>query len=418
MSAYDFYKAKLNVDTSSTGKKYITLGAKLKNDSDMLMNRLWDNDITAKQCYIYDYFHDNQPQLNVGMTYENTTKTPIDAKILITSYGSISKDQPELHVMFRPNQKFFFNEDDELYYLEEYRKLYQNEVPVGCYLDAPDKDGVYHKYLICLHDIRNNQFQKYFILPCDYNLEWIRNENGKRIKQRMWGVLKSQSSYNSGLWVDEFIATRENQEILFLPSNSISDTIWYLSNDNKSNQRLIVDIPCDNPNVWQVSKIERVNVRGRTRITLYQTEFNEHTDYVEKDNDGKIIGMWADYYTSTVIPDETPNQTDDTVSEKSCNLSSDATIIRLGGSYQNITLLYMENGVEITDYSSISTEWKCFVDDIDITDSEYVVWSTKVENNEAKIKLKQNYDYIGKILTVQCSVNDTVGKIQFEMLLT
>lgn len=200
MSAYDFYKIKTHVDTSSTGKDYETLGAKLKTNADVLMDRLWDRDITAKKCYIYDYFHDDQPHLNIGMTYENTTKTPIDAKIMITSYGSLSKDQPELHCMFRPSQSFTFNLDDDLYYLEDYRKKYQNDVPVGCYLDAPDKDGVYHKYLICLRDVANSQFQKYFILPCEYNVEWIRNDNGRRIKQRMWGVLRSQSSYNSGLY--------------------------------------------------------------------------------------------------------------------------------------------------------------------------------------------------------------------------
>lgn len=202
-----------------------------------------------------------------------------------------------------------------------------------------------------------------------------------------------------------------------MPSNSISDTIWYISNDNKSNQRLIVDIPNETPNVWQVSKIERVNVRGRTRVTLYQTEFNEHTDYIEKDDNGKIIGMWADYFATSVTPDETPDPTDTTIPEISCTLASDENTIRLGGSYQKITLSYFENGVEIDDYSSLSPVWSCYIDGEDATNSSDIVWSSNITANTTKVKVKQNYALIGKILTVKCTIGEIVGEIEFEMLL-
>lgn len=185
----------------STYKKYMkskgdTVADMIRNHSDFAMEETWDRDLTSKVCYIYDYFHDDDKEHNYGMTYENTTKTKIDAKFQISNYGSLSKDQPEVHIMFRPSQKLCdFNEDDELYYLEEYRKKYHREECInGLYIDIPDKQGVYHKWMICLKDV-NEQFQKYFVLPCGYNLQWIRNENGKRIKQSMWCVLRSQSSY-------------------------------------------------------------------------------------------------------------------------------------------------------------------------------------------------------------------------------
>ena len=59
-----------------------TIGQIHKENSDFVMLETWDNDEASKVCYIYDYWHDNQKHLNVGMTYENTTKTKIDAKIL------------------------------------------------------------------------------------------------------------------------------------------------------------------------------------------------------------------------------------------------------------------------------------------------------------------------------------------------
>ena len=98
------------------------------------------------------------------------------------------------------------------------KKYHIEDIFVGMYLDVPDKDGIYHKHLICLKDVEQN-FQKYFILPCDYKLQFIRKDGSKRIKQEMWCVLRSQSSYNSGLWTDYVFTATENQEILFLPTN-------------------------------------------------------------------------------------------------------------------------------------------------------------------------------------------------------
>ena len=90
-------------------------------------------DIQSKVCYIYDYFHDDQPDKNVGMTYENTTKTKIDVKFIVKTYQSIDKDQVEYYIQFRPSQKVWFEESDELYYFEtDYRQKYcVQDFPIG-----------------------------------------------------------------------------------------------------------------------------------------------------------------------------------------------------------------------------------------------------------------------------------------------
>lgn len=133
MPSYDFYQRKMKINSHSTGKDYPTLGEKLKHDSDMLMEQLWDGDLASKRCYIYDYFHDDQPDKNVGMTYENTTKTRIDAKFIIKTYQSIDKDQVEYYIQFKPSQKVQFSESDELYYFEtDYRRKYGvQSFPIG-----------------------------------------------------------------------------------------------------------------------------------------------------------------------------------------------------------------------------------------------------------------------------------------------
>ena len=110
-----------------------TIGQIYKEQSDELMELTWDNDIQSKVCYIYDYFHDDQPDKNVGMTYENTTKTKIDAKFIVKTYQSIDKDQVEYYIQFRPSQKVWFEESDELYYFEtDYRQKYGiQDFPIG-----------------------------------------------------------------------------------------------------------------------------------------------------------------------------------------------------------------------------------------------------------------------------------------------
>ena len=205
-----------------------TTGALIKNDSDLLMDATWWNDPQSRVCYIYDYYHDDQPSLNYGMTYDNTTKTKIDAKFMIKTHGSMARDQVEVHIMFKPNQKFYFDEGDELYYLEQdYRQRYRvPDVFIGAYIDVPNQNGVYEKWLICLRDTRT-QFQKYYILPCDYYLHWIENSGDKRIKRKMWCVTRNQNSYNSGLWRDYYFTSEQNQNKLFLPMNPITEKLFY-----------------------------------------------------------------------------------------------------------------------------------------------------------------------------------------------
>lgn len=208
MSLYEYYKRKMKVDTCSTGKNYPTLGEKLKSDSDMLMELTWDSDIQSKICYIYDFYHDDQPRLAEGMTYENTTKTRIDVKFIVKSYQSMDKDQVDYYIQFKPSQAVRFSENDELYYFEtDYKSVYGNTFPVGEYIDIPDDRGVYHKWLICREE-RANQFPKYLVLPCDYELCWIETNGKDRIKRRMWSVLRMQSSYISMRFILETVCRK------------------------------------------------------------------------------------------------------------------------------------------------------------------------------------------------------------------
>lgn len=396
-----------------------TLGQIYKEQSDWAMEQTWDNDEQSKLCYIYDWKHDDSPNMNIGMTYENTTKTPIDAKILVSKYGSIDKDSPTLQCQFKPSQKEYFTEEDDLFYMEEYRKKYQlDDIFVGMYLDVPDKKGVYHRHLICMKDVEQN-FQKYFLLPCDYLLQWVQTKADKRYRRSMWCVLKSQSSYNSGIWVDNVTASQQNQELLFIPTNEVSDTIYYVSESDENNQRLIVDVPnysIENwtPNTWVVSKVERVNVRGRTKLTLYQKPFNSNTDYIEKDENGIITGLWANYFDGTAPTD--PSIPTTPPSSITARISASTSTIKVGGSYKNLTVnLFNDSNEDITtEYTDATFTWTCSVDDEDWTDK--VTWRAGTEYNQKKVKFPNDTSTIGKILSVKCEITKDNLPIESEIL--
>ena len=160
-----------------------TLGQIYKEESDFLMEATWDNDIQSKKGYIYDYWHDDQPDIKDHMTYENTVKTPIDVKLIVKTYSSLDQDQPEFYCQFKPSQKMEFEENDDLYYFEtEYRQRYGIEFPIGMMLDLPDDRGIYRKWLVCERELAN-QFPKYLILPIDYQFMWIEKDGDKIYKR-------------------------------------------------------------------------------------------------------------------------------------------------------------------------------------------------------------------------------------------
>lgn len=391
-----------------------TIGEMRKASSDLQMELSWENDIQSRLCYIYDYIRDDQPDKYYGMTYEGTTKFAIDAKFIVTKYGGVDKDQVEYHLQFRPSQKTKFEEMDGLYYFEtEYRKRYGSEFPVGLFVDIPDDTGTYYKWLICGKEIAN-QFVKYLVLPVTYRFMWIERENSQPIKRRMWGVLRQQSSYSSGLSDNSVFTLEDNKNKIWLPLNRVTERVWFTDNENQ-NLRLIVSAPIENPAVWRVSKVENVQPFGIQKIVCEQTAFNPNTDYLERDIDGNIIGMWADYYLSAAEPVEPEVPTGNI----SCKVTATTDNLKVGGSYRTITVAFFDSlGNDITsdflEKLNISC-WKCFVGGEDITEAPFVVWSEQDVKNEIKIKFLNNRDYLGEVAKIKCSVGDISGEINMSI---
>lgn len=383
-----------------------TIGQIYKEQSDFLMEETWDNNIQSKVCYIYDYFHDDQPELQDHMTYENTTKTRIDAKFIVSQYGSISKDQVAYHLIFKPSQPLEFNDGDELYYFEtNYRRKYNIPFPCSLYIDIPNEKGIYEKWLI-INGEQGNQFIKYNVLPCNYRFEWVETSGQNRYKRRMWGVDRQQLNYTAGVWIDRYFNIPDNVDKAFLPLNDITENINYVD-ENSSNQRMIISAKTKHPLAWKLTKLENTKPLGLLQLTFSQTPFDQNNDYIEKDDNGNIIGMWADYFSYTEPTDpDTPSPTPSNIHGK---ITASTSTIKVGGSYKTLTLkLYDADDNEVTDnYSSAAFDWTCYIKGNETDDLSEVITLTKGSLfNQVKIKFADNREYLDKILVVYCRVFD------------
>lgn len=168
-----------------------------------------------------------------------------------------------------------------------------------------------------------------------------------------------------------------------------------------------------------VSKVERVNVRGRTKLTLYQKPFNSNTDYIEKDENGIITGLWANYFDGTAPTD--PSTPTTPPSSITARISASTSTIKVGGSYKNLTVnLFNDSNEDITtEYADATFAWTCSIDNEDWTDK--VTWRAGTEYNQKKVKFPNDTSVIGKILIIQCIIFDEYQgyinseKFQFEI---
>ena len=401
-----------------------TIGQIYKEQSDWAMEQTFENDIATKTCYIYDYFHDDfftdehgiTRSLAEGMTYENTNKTKIDAKFIIKSYQSMDKDQVEYYLMFRPSQPVRFNEGDDLYYYEtDFRKRYGATFPIGLFVDVPDDRGIYHKWIVCRNEPAN-QFPKYLILPVNYELTWIEKSNDRRIKRRMWCCLRQQNSYTIGIYTDRYFTHTDNQDKILLPMNSITEKFWYTSEDSK-NMRVVVSALTEHPTVWTVTKVENSMPFGIQKLTIYTAFWNEHTDYVNLET-GE---MYADYFDSEIVPtDPDTKPTPSPVTNILATITSSASTIKVGCSYRTLNIkLSNDSGEDVTDTfgdSKSNFEWHFEIDNEEYKD----IIRNDISFCQMKIKFPDDYDYVGKILTVYCTItNETItiesNKLQLEI---
>ena len=369
-------------------------------DAQNIIENTWYDDMASTVGYFYDYYHDDEVDIYTDLHPEQSkTKIPIDIKYILSSYRSLAKDEVDSRIMFKPS--YVCNIP---YYEEKFRKLTGSTFPVGLYCDIKNEHGVWQRWLVInTADAINHDFPTWSILPCGYRFQWV--VNGKKCE--MWGVERSQSSYTSGLWRDRVFETPDNITKAIMPYNDVTKTFFY-------NSRIIISTDLPEPLAWRVSKVEPFAHRGNILYTLKQDIYDDHHDYIERNDDNEIIGMWADYYKENNLPSDNPVIPDPDLSGDYAEISYAGTEphIKVNGSYKKLTLTYYNSGEIIDDQTP--GDWSYWIDDTDATELIKVLESDN--SNIIKIKFLGDEEYLGKVLTIKNVRNNIVAELQLQIV--
>lgn len=173
--------------------------------------------------------------------------------------------------------------------------------------------------------------------------------------------------------------------------------------------------PDAEPRAWLISKINRISPDGIARVTLAQDVFDQHNDYIERDSDGNVIGMWANYFNSniepTFVPEDTPSSS--TVPTITSRITcSGKPQYKIGGSAKTFTVAYFDHeNQEMTDHPVGSWAWSIDGENILNTLIDYTQ-----DGNKIKIKFLGDDSYIGKILTISNTSEDATASIDVEII--
>lgn len=183
MPSFDLYKKIHGSGTNGEVRKRI---------SDDLMETTWNEDIQSRVVYQFDMYHDPYPRC-LNNCKPTKDMIPLDIKYIRHQSQTLAKDQVTYHLQMRPSQRM------NVPYYQDYIDKYGTQWPLGEYVLIPDNKGSYNRWLIVDEaDINDPQFSTYEILRCDYTFQYVMNGR----KCEVAGVLRSQNSYNSGIWTD------------------------------------------------------------------------------------------------------------------------------------------------------------------------------------------------------------------------
>ena len=183
--------------------------------------------------------------------------------------------------------------------------------------------------------------------------------------------------------------------------------------------RMIVDNKvATEPRAWLISKINRISHNGICTITMAQDVFDQHRDYIEKDEFGNVIGMWADWYKSNIeptpiipdIPDDDFTPTPEIEATVTC---SGKRQIKIGGSMKTLTVKFTDGYGDPVEFQP--GEWSFSINDVPLMDD--LITITPV-NGQGKIKVKFHGgdEYINKILTATYTSGETVASLNIEII--
>ena len=338
-----------------------------RRNAQNIMDASWMRDVATKPVYV--------KWVDSGLPIIDDNDYPVYAKFNVKSYHNITGDEVAYLLQFR---------------LEDIKD--NPNIRIGSYVQI-ENEMYEPEWWLLVHQDDRTQFRQFSIVKCTWIYKWVSEASGKRRIYECLGAPRKQNSYNSGVWLDYVTQTVENQEVLWLPTNDDTKTIFY---DTKFLKSAPGRYP---PLKWTITKIEDTSVDGVSKFTMTQTQFDPAKDNAEL--------MIADYYKSAVTPEVTELEETPTVSELEIVYSGQPAV-RAGGGYKKFTLKEIING-ELIDSENV--EWG-----IDFTSGDPEKLVTSIEGNILKVKCLPDYSLIGKTFTITAKSEHSSKSIIVEVI--
>lgn len=326
-------------------------GESRRRNAQKIMDSAWMRDPATKPVYV--------KWVNQGLPVVDDDDEVLYAKYNVKSYHNITGDEVSYLLEFR---------------LDDMKE--RSDIKVGSYVSIPDEAGIYAWWLIVHIDDRP-QFRQCSILKCLYHYKWVSHKDGKRVIHECLAVPRSQSSYNSGTWLDYVFAVPENQHIMLAPTNDDTRSIGYST-------RFLIGDPLRAPQIaWKTSKIAPSLSGDITYITMTQEQYDSARDNSEL--------MIADFYSSAVEPELPELEETPTISDLEIAYSG-SPAVRAGGGYKKLSLKERVDG-KLVDVTG-DVEWS-----VDFGGLEDKL-THSVQGNIFKVKCTNDYSLIGKTFTI------------------
>lgn len=350
-----------------------------RRNAQKIMDASWMRDPATRPVYV--------KWVDSGLPDINEDDEPVYAKYNVKSYHNITGDEIAYLLQFR---------------LEDMKN--NSDIKVGSYVRMVNEMDEVEWWLIVHYDDRN-QFRQFSILKCTWTYKWVSSVDGKRVVYSCLGAPRKQNSYNSGVWLDYTTQTVENQEVMWLPTNSDTKTILYDTKFLKSSQGREPALK------WTVTKIEDTAVKGITKFTLAQTQFDPSKDDLEN-------GI-ADYKEFTVK--QNPEK-DDEMSNIEITYSG-APTVKAGGGYKKFCLKELANG----DLVNVEENIKWYIGEEHVNVDGDSVYNVKIGGNEEslecdvngnvfKVKFPNDYSLIGSTFTITATTQNDSKSIVVEVV--
>ena len=180
------------------------------------------------------------------------------------------------------------------------------------------------------------------------------------------------------------------------------------------NQRFIISVDLLQPLAWRVSKVEPFASRGNILYTLKQDVVDQNHDYIERDEDGKIIGYWADMFKEENIPNSMSKTPEPELSGDYAEITYAGAEphIKVHGSYKTVTITYYNSNVALSNQTPGT--WSYFIDGEDA--SELVTTLSQSDPNKIKVKFMGDEEYIGKLLTIRNTRDNIIAELQLAIV--